>query len=1196
MFDKRLFSLAPGVRGLIAAKVVCLWVGLLADIALSVTAVSLMGAVLGRNTAYTFTAVSLGWYALAFAVIAFIRFLAHYLGSRFGTEAAERVKLGLRNALYEKLLVLGPSYRQQVSTASIVQLAGEGVDQVQSFYEKFVPQLFYAVLAPLTLFAVIAPINLPTAIVLLVCAPLIVIIVGMVAMRASRVFKKYWGKYTDMGSAFLDNLQGLETLKTFDADEAAAKKMHEEAENFRVMTMRVLQIQLRSLTTMDVVAYGGAATGIGVAIWQLMHGGATMFRTTFAPLDMFAGPQLSLAGVLLIVLLSASFFLPLRQLGSFFHVAMNGMTSSKKIFALLDAPAPHHGEQTLPAGPISVHAQNLGFFYGDDEADAQPALRKVSLDIPAHSLTAIVGESGSGKSTLAALIAGELEGYSGSLAFEVDGESVEVADLSESALMTAVSFVGARSHLFVGTLRDNLIMANPQATDEQLHHALRLAHIDDFVREQPAGLDMPIDPANLSGGQRQRIAVARALLHETPIMIFDEATSSVDAESEALIMQTIHELAQSKTVIVVTHRLADTVDANIIAVFDHGSCVETGNYDTLMAAGGRYARMFHAQTTVEQVHRRAKGSGIRYAHTQNEVGGDSSNRVAEPVGRRNTALSGIDMTADDAMTTVQVIRRLLAQVGSLRPLMVLACCFGVLGHLAATFMPVFGIMAACAALGHPVWGLSIGWAVTLMAVCAAIRGIMAYYEQYMNHNLAFRLLALFRERAFDALRRLAPAALANRGNGDMISLITTDVELLEIFFAHTISPTIIALSTTVLYTVALLFLSPWFALLLVIAHLLLGVVMPRLFAVALRGVGWKLRKDSAALDDQVLDDMHGLDQIIRFDCGDERLKRIDAWSRSLWRQRTKLSARNGAFSGYDSVIVIVVTAVAALLALILTLGNTNTVAANIAAFVLVVSSFGPTLALSALPANLTQTFASARRLFSVLDAEPAVEEQGTEQCAYDGMALNGVTFGYGDGTPVLRDVTMDIPLSGILGIQGPSGRGKSTLLKLLMRYWDPQQGTVSMSGHALPTIDAHTRRRLQTMMSQETYLFDDTIAGNLRLAKPEASDAELHRALEQASIAALVDDLPDGMETRVGELGDRLSEGERQRIGLARMFLRDANLYLFDEPTSRLDSLNEAYILQSINALVSERNAAVVLVSHRASTMRIADEMTICDS
>lgn len=273
------------------------------------------------------------------------------------------------------------------------------------------------------------------------------------------------------------------------------------------------------------------------------------------------------------------------------------------------------------------------------------------------------------------------------MAFEVNGESVEVADLSESALMTAVSFVGARSHLFVGTLRDNLIMANPQATDEQLHHALRLAHIDDFVREQPAGLDMPIDPANLSGGQRQRIAVARALLHEAPIMIFDEATSSVDAESEALIMQTIHELAQSKTVIVVTHRLADTVNADMIAAFDHGSCVETGNYDTLMAAGGRYARMFHAQTTVEQVHRRAEGSGIRYAHTQNEVGGDSSKRVEEPAGKRNAALSGIDMNADDAMTTAQVIRRLLRKGGLIAPAdgigMLLRCARPLGGHVHA---------------------------------------------------------------------------------------------------------------------------------------------------------------------------------------------------------------------------------------------------------------------------------------------------------------------------------------------------------------------------------------------------------------------------------------------------------------------------------------------------------------------------------
>ena len=555
MFDKRLFPLAPGVRGLIVAKVVCLWVGLLADIALSVTAVSLMGAVLGRNTAYTFTVVSLGWYALAFAVIAFIRFLAHYLGSRFGTEAAERVKLGLRNALYRKLLVLGPSYRQQASTASIVQLAGEGVDQVQSFYEKFVPQLFYAVLAPLTLFAVLAPINMPTAVVLLVCAPLIVIIVGMVAMRASRVFKKYWGKYTDMGSAFLDNLQGLETLKTFDADESAARKMHEEAENFRVMTMRVLQIQLRSLTAMDVVAYGGAAAGIGVAIWQLTHSGVTMFRTTFAPLDMFAGPQLGSPGMLLIVLLSASFFLPLRQLGSFFHVAMNGMTSSKKIFALLDAPAPHHGEQTLPAGPISVHAHNLGFFYGDDEADAQPALRKVSLDIPAHSLTAIVGESGSGKSTLIKVISGYYRPDSGTI--RIDGRTFTSLTPAES-IRHGVQVIYQDFSLFPNlSVMENLALNAEVARGSHLVSYRRMRETAQQAVEK-IGLDVDMNArvADLSVADRQMIAIARALAMQPKIMLFDEPTSSLDPELVGEVLGVMKKLAyEGMTMLVVTHEM-----------------------------------------------------------------------------------------------------------------------------------------------------------------------------------------------------------------------------------------------------------------------------------------------------------------------------------------------------------------------------------------------------------------------------------------------------------------------------------------------------------------------------------------------------------------------------------------------------------------------------------------------------------------
>ncbi len=1178
MVDKRLFSLVPGVRGLVVGKIICLWIGLVSDIALAGTVAVLVAALFPQTTVRD-ALQSIGiagpsgfmLIGVATLAIAVVRFLAHHFATRLGTEAAERVKLGLRSELYRKMLRLGPSYAQR--TADVVQLTGEGVDQIQSFFELFLPQLGFAILAPLTLFAAIAPLNMLTAVVLLVCAPLIIVIVGAIAMTTAKTFKKYWGKYTDMGSVFLDSLQGLETLKTFDADARAAEQMDRNAEDFRVMTMRVLQIQLRSLTAMDVVAYGGAAAGIGTALWQYVHQGRTAFTSSAPFLHVFNGPTLGVAAVLFVILVSVDFFLPLRQLGSYFHVAMNGMTSTKRIFALLDEPDRTYGDRQLPQGALDVTTCNLGFAYAES---ARPALHDVTLTMPARSLTAIVGESGSGKSTLAALIAGELEGYDGVLRIG----NVELRELSERALTGAVSIVGARSHLFAGTLRDNLLMARPGAPEGDLRDALARAHVLDMVDAHPQGLDMRIeqDAANLSGGQRQRIAVARALLHDAPIMIFDEATSSVDAESERLIMRTVHELAERKTVILVTHRLADAVDASAIAVFDHGACVETGTHAELMDQGGQYATMFRAQASVEQVGQRTRHRGIAYAPAPNTV----EHNVKQPESVH---------TQRAPMTTFQLVRRLLGQVGDLRPLMVLACCFGTLGHLAATFLPVFGVMALCAAAGRPVWGLSVGWAVAFMVVCALIRGAMRYCEQYMNHNLAFRLLALFRGQMFAALRRLAPAKLTGKGKGDLISMVTTDVELLEIFFAHTISPTVIALATTVVYALALLFLSPWFAVLLVVAHLLIGVAVPAWFARALHGVGARIRKQSASLDDDVLDDMRGLEQIIRFGQGRARLARIDRRSRALWGQRVELSARNGVFGGFDHVIIVLVTVCAALLAVFASRGDMAMAARNVTAMVLVVSSFGPTLALSALPASLTQTFASARRLFALVDEEPAVEELGTLEPEYNGMRMEQVTFAYGARTPVLRNMTLDVPVSGILGLQGPSGRGKSTLLKLLMRYWDPQQGAVTMSGDALPGVDARARRRLQTMMSQETYLFDGTIASNLRIADAQAGDDELREALRKASILPLVESLPQGIETPVGELGGRLSEGERQRIGLARMFLRHADLYLFDEPTSRLDALNEAYILQSINELVSERDAAVVLVSHRASTMKIADEV-----
>lgn len=1362
MFDKRLFSLAPGVGRLVAAKVLCQWVGLLANVVFVVTVVVMLSPALAVvESAFDpmfsmgdsglisrlfigfgyggFSAETYVGCVLAIVVCAVLRFLMMRAAAYFGAEAAERVKLALREQLFNKMLAIGPSYSQHISTADVVQSAGEGIEQIQSFFELFLPQLFYAILAPVTLFFIVAPINMPTAVTLLVCAPLIVLIVGMVAMRAARVFKKYWGKYTDMGSVFLDNVQGLETLKTFDADAHAAKKMGEQAEQFRVMTMNVLQIQLRSLTAMDVVAYGGAAAGVGVSIWQYASGAA-----------------LPLAGVLLIVLLSADFFIPLRQLGSFFHVAMNGMTSTKRIFALLDTPIPAHGMQEMPEfgasdNGVDVCFDDVSFRYVDVNTDAAAAvsvaadtavtadmetgktgqiggksgvvgagktgmskdddgsvvaLHGVSFTARRGQVTAIVGPSGSGKSTAVELLSGNLSGYEGCMWLQSGNtgnnstQRYQINDLSIESLTREIAIVAAQSHLFAGTLRDNLLMAKPDATESELWQALEAAHISDFVRAQSQELDLAIEQgaSNLSGGQKQRIAIARALLREPAVYIFDEATSSVDVESETLILQTIRALAdRGKTVIMVTHRMANAADADHVVVFEHGRVAEQGTHAELMRANGTYAKLFHAQQTVENIGLRnnathstsashaLKASDSAESVTQRaEMGLQVSDSAETDAQGAKTGVRMSDSAESDAKTmpTSRLIARLLKEVGPQRKYMIVACVCGTLGHLAATFLPVFGIAAAFAAVGSPVWNLSVPAALAAMAVCALIRGGMRYAEQFMNHNVAFRLLALFRAKAFAALRRLAPAKLAGKGKGDLIALVTTDVELLEIFFAHTISPVVIAIVTTVVYALALLTLSPPLAATLIIAHLIIGVILPKLFASAVRGIGPELRKESSALDDEMLDDMRGIGEIIRFGQGDARLASIQRRTRSLWVKRVRLSVKNGDFAGFGAVLVMLFTAIAAFLAMTLCtavstaadmseglmwMGSVGSNApALVAAFVLLASSFGPTLALSALPANLTQTFASARRLFALMDEAPAVVEQGIERPEYQGMTMRDVTFGYGSGArisvertpngrsehatgmsparpaeaqssgeqgagiasqPVLDHVSLDVSRQGILGIQGPSGRGKSTMLKLLMRYWDPDSGTISLSDVPLPQVDAGWRRRVQTMMGQETYLFDGTIRENLAIACNDADfsdsdsnsgsnfcsnsssnaggdsadssdsdlahdipDSVLREALAKASALELVDALPNGLDTRVGELGGRLSEGEKQRIGLARMFLRDADLVLFDEPTSRLDAYNESVILGSINDL-AERGSAVVLVSHRDSTMRIADRI-----
>lgn len=503
-----------------------------------------------------------------------VRYVCTVIAAKASHNASAGAKKKLRAKLYEKLTKLGAAYHERVSTGEVVQVAVEGIDQLETYFGRYLPQFFYAIIAPLALFAILSFVSLKAAVVLFVCVPLIPLAIVLVQKLAKNLLRKYWGKYTQLGDTFLENMQGLTTLKIYGADEFKHKDMNEKAEEFRFVTMKVLTMQLNSIIIMDIIAYGGAALGVIIAVSEVLAGSLEVWQA------------------FLIIMLSADFFLPMRTLGSYFHIAMNGMAASDKLFAILRLDEEEDGDNDV-GGNLNISAENLTFSY-DGERNA---LDKVTLDIQQGGLTAIVGESGCGKSTLAALITGTEKGYTGSLT--VGGE--EVYKLKGRSLMDNITVVSSGSFIFAGTVRDNLLMGKPDAEDDELVSVLKTANIWDWLETQ-SGLDTAIqtDASNLSGGQKQRIALARALLHDTPAYIFDEATSNIDVESEKDIMDAIYGFKGKKTVLLITHRLENAVDADEIFVLDAGKCVGHGTHTELLENNDKYRSLYTAQAAYER--------------------------------------------------------------------------------------------------------------------------------------------------------------------------------------------------------------------------------------------------------------------------------------------------------------------------------------------------------------------------------------------------------------------------------------------------------------------------------------------------------------------------------------------------------------------------------------------------------------------
>lgn len=572
MIKTRLIGQVPSSKKYIALTVVAQWVKTVANIVMMFILSNLLALILDGKI---FNFASLLPYLCGILGVMIVRYLCGYFASKISFYASSEVKKVLRQKIYQKLTRMGASYHEKVSTSEVLQVFVEGVDQLELYFGKYLPQFFYAMLAPITLFAVLVFVSWKASLVLIVCVPLIPLSIVAVQKIAKRLLSKYWGVYTNLGDTFLENIQGLTTLKVYQADERKNVEMNEKAEEFRRITMKVLTMQLNSVSVMDIVAYAGSAVGVVIAIIQVKNGTITL-------------PQ-----AFLIIMLAADFFLPLRLLGSFFHVAMNGMAASDKLFNLLDTEEDKRGTVTDVDFNNDIVIKNLSFSYDDKKS----VLDKISIVIEKHKLTSIVGKSGCGKSTLASLLCGTTKGYSGSITIG----GVEIKDIDEKTLMNNITAVNFNSYIFAGTVKDNLLIADKNASDEKMIEALRMVNLWSFLSEQD-GLNTKLNQqgSNFSGGQRQRLAIARALLHNTPIYVFDEVTSNIDAESENDIMAVIHNMAKIKTVILISHRLENVVGSDKILLLDKGKIEESGTHSELMSFNKKYKLMYSTQAELEK--------------------------------------------------------------------------------------------------------------------------------------------------------------------------------------------------------------------------------------------------------------------------------------------------------------------------------------------------------------------------------------------------------------------------------------------------------------------------------------------------------------------------------------------------------------------------------------------------------------------
>ncbi len=1156
--DRQLWAFTAGVRGRIAGTVL---LGLLA-VSAGIARLALLGWLLARVLSGAPLATLIGPVA-AVAVATVLRGVLDYARAMVAHGTAARVQARLRQAVHAHVLLLGPAHFTASRTGDVVLTVVEGVQQLEVYFGQYLPQLFVAALTPALIFAFMAWLDVPIALVLLGAA--------LVTLAAPSLWHRWDSArslarqraYAAFGAEFLDAVQGLGTLKAFGQSGTRAALLAARSRALFRATMGVLGTNTLARGITDVGIALGAAAALGWGVQRVLAG------------------TMSLETLLVVLMLGVEVFRPLRDLRVLLHQGMLGLSAARGVLALLATTSPVRDE-----GGAATDLRRLAPTVAFDDVTFQypggrgPAHARLSFSVQAGERVAIVGPSGSGKSTVARLLLRFHDPQSGRVL--VGGR--DVRDLRLADLRALMAVVHQDTYLFHGTVAENLRMGRPDATAAELEAAAREANAHEFIARLPQGYETVVGErgVRLSGGQRQRIAIARALLRDAPILILDEALSSVDAESEAFIQAALDRLMAGRTTLIFAHRLSSVIGADRILVLDGGRVVESGSHAELIMRGGAYARLMAAQVAERVDEDGALAPRPTAGPGAAPDGAGSETEPAEAI-----------LTASGRLGWAGVLSVLLGLSRGYRGRLVITFLLGVarvaalIGVGAVSALTVLAVQR-----GRPVGG----WLAALFVV-APLAGLLHWLESWLAHDVAYRLLADMRLRFFRALDALAPAYLTRRRTGDLVGVATHDIELIEYFFAHTIAPAFVGVLVPAVVLGVLLAHGWPMALVLApfLGYVALGPVWGR---ARIDRLSARAREAAGALNAHAVDSIQGLAEVAAFQQEAHRDAQFAARAVAYAEVRMPFLrdlARQGALqeiaTGLGGVAVAVTGAALA--------AHGALEPARVPLLTLLaLSAFVPVWEIAQIGRQLADTFAATQRLHAV-HAEPVTVTDGPgvpPPAAGDAPALEmvRVSFSY-PGRPrlALDDVTLSVPAGSTVALVGPSGAGKTTVANLFLRFWDPAAGEVRLHGHDLRRYRLDDLRARIALVAQDTYLFNDTLRANIRLARPGASDADVAAAVERAALREFVESLPEGLDTVVGERGAQLSGGQRQRVAIARAFLKDAPVLILDEATSHLDAVSEQEVRRALDRLA--RGRTTVVIAHRLSTVRDADRILVFD-